>query len=226
MNPFWLVLIAALSTFSLSLIGAGLILLLKFKNETRRKNFFNFFSGAAVGIILAVAVFSLLLEAEGSWWVIVSGFVVGGLCVVILNKLIGENKTSFFSLAFANIPEGFSMGILIAASPNIATLFFVLGLGVLNISQGAITITMLKKNYSNKKAFWLTAASGSLETISAIIGFLLVAFVSAILPFMLALAAGALISVSAFGIVEEKSTRTNIGLIVGFSLILGLNLLY
>jgi len=98
-----------------------------------------------------------------------------------------------------------------------------------NLPEGAIISMPLKSNgMKSGKAFFYGALSGAVEPLGAILTILLASFVTPILPYMLAFAAGAMLYVVVEELIPEMSEgeHSNIGTIffaVGFSLMMVLD---
>ena len=112
-----------------------------------------------------------------------------------------------FAITLHNIPEGLAVGVAfgaIAAGSSTATLAaaisLAIGIGIQNLPEGtAVAMPLRREGMSRRKSFFYGQFSGMVEPISAIIGFFAVSFMTPILPFALAFAAGAMI----FVVVEE-----------------------
>ena len=105
-----------------------------------------------------------------------------------------------------------------------------IGIAIQNFPEGAIISMPLKEEgYSKLKAFLYGFASGIVEPIAALIAILLTYYVSTILPFVLAFAAGAMIYVVVEELIPEAnegehSNLATIGLAVGFVLMMVLDI--
>jgi len=141
-----------------------------------------------------------------------------------------------FAVALHNLPEGMAVGVVAAGwltgSESIsaaAALALSLGIALQNLPEGAIISMPLKSNgMKSSKAFLYGALSGAVEPLGAVITILLAAFVTPILPYMLAFAAGAMLYVVVEELIPEMSEgeHSNIGTIffaVGFSLMMVLD---
>lgn len=156
------------------------------------------------------------------------GFVFGGALMLLMdfvsNKIYKEkgdktqDKTAtedscarkkafkmFTAITIHNIPEGLSVGFAIGTAvalhtPILAALMFALGIALQNFPEGLATALPLYTSLGKKgKAFVLATLSGLVEPVFALVGFFLAAYITALLPWLLAFAAGAMIYV----IVEE-----------------------
>ena len=108
----------------------------------------------------------------------------------------------------------------------VSALILSVGIAVQNIPEGAITSMPLKNDgFSKSKAFSFGVLSGMVEPIFAIITFFLTRFVTPVLPYLLAFAAGTMIFVVVDELIPEShvgkfSKTSTISFIVGFILMM------
>lgn len=171
-----------------------------------------------------------------TWLVAAIGFALGGMFLYMADKLIphihfGLNKekegvpTRFrrvvllvFSITLHNIPEGLAVGVAFGAvqyltgDPTTAVLSAValaIGIGIQNFPEGAaVSIPLRQEGVSRRKAFFYGQASGLVEPIAGVAGALLVTYVSTVLPYALAFAAGAMIYVVVEELIPEAQQKT------------------
>ncbi|MCR5468709.1 MAG: ZIP family metal transporter [Lachnospiraceae bacterium] len=147
-------------------------------------------------------------------------------------------KTTMMVLAVTlhNIPEGMAVGVvfagLLSGNANITTggaLALALGIAIQNFPEGAIiSMPLYAQGRSRKRAFIDGALSGAVEPLGAA---LMIAFAGVLynyMPFLLSLAAGAMLYVVVEELIPEMSEgeHSNIGVImfaVGFSLMMTLD---
>jgi zinc transporter, ZIP family len=187
-----------------------------------------------------------------SWIVVAIGFALGGIFLYIADKTVphmhfGFNHTKeglptrlkrnillVFSITLHNIPEGLAVGVAFGAiqyftgDPTAATLSAIglaIGIGIQNFPEGAaVSIPLRQEGVSRTKAFMYGQLSGIVEPISAILGAILVTYVSTILPYALAFAAGAMIYVVVEELIPEAQNKqtpkgahyATFGVMVGF----------
>jgi ZIP family zinc transporter len=200
-----------------------------------KKNFSNRVSalimGFASGVMIAAGFLGLLVPSieeatisygDASVFPVVVGFLLGGLLLFLLDKLIPHihivdneeegaksNKVSrqmkfFLAVTIHNIPEGlaigFALGLAYTLNDNgafFAALSLAIGMTLQNIPEGAaISVPMLKEGISKPKAFMYGFFSGVVEPIFAIVGLLLASSLTMLLPWLLAFSAGAMIYVT------------------------------
>ena len=162
----------------------------------------------------------------------VAGFLLGIGFLLLMDKTVPHlhlgaeesegpkvalKKTTMLVLAVTlhNIPEGLSAGAVFAGAVSgnetvtIAGAFaLAIGIAVQNFPEGAIISMPLRgAGVSRRRAFLYGALSGIVEPIAGGITLLLAAYITPMLPYLLAFAAGAMIYV----VVEELIPEANEG---------------
>ena len=160
----------------------------------------------------------------------VIGFWLGILFLMILDKSIPhlhqfseENegprsnlkRTTMLVLAVAlhNIPEGMAVGVVYAAYlagdsgiTAAAAMTLALGIAIQNFPEGAIISMPLRaEGISKGKALLLGILSGIVEPIGAVVTILAARQITAVLPYLLCFAAGAMIYVVVEELIPEMS---------------------
>jgi len=164
------------------------------------------------------------------------GFILGGvflrLCDMLLPHLhlnlpvsraegikTGWQKTILLVLAITlhNIPEGLAVGVAFGAvaaelehsSYTLSSaVALTIGIGLQNFPEGlAVSVLLRREGMSRWKSFWYGQLSGVVEPIAGVIGAATVVYASAILPYALSFAAGAMI----FVVVEEAIPESQQG---------------
>lgn len=243
LNPTIQALLATSFTWSITILGASIVLFFKKIN----KNIMDALLGLAAGVMLSASFWSLLLPSielstelnfKPIWLISLIGFILGGLLLFIGDKFFtkfNKQKTTkykrvimlFSSITLHNIPEGLVVGVAfgsIASHLEGATLasacLLALGIGLQNFPEGtAISIPFRREGFSRKKSFLFGCLSGIVEPISGLLGALLVLKIKNLLPFLLAFAAGAMIYVVVEEIVPESQTNKRKDLMALFTLI-------
>jgi ZIP family zinc transporter len=202
--------------------------------------------------LLAPAI--VMAEDQGviAWLVVAIGFALGGVFLYLADKIVphmhfGFNHTKeglptklkrnillVFSITLHNIPEGLAVGVAFGAiqyltgdltAATLSAIGLAIGIGIQNFPVGAaVSIPLRQEGVSRTKAFLYGQASGLVEPISAILGALLVTYVSVILPYALAFAAGAMIYVVVEELIPEAQQKqtakgahyATFGVMVGF----------
>ena len=182
----------------------------------------------AAGVMLAAAVLGLILpslEYGGEWGLLitVAGIFVGALCLNLMDKVVPHlhklagpdleehhssqlSKVLLFVMAIAihNLPEGIAAGVGFGAGDNAQALMIAGGIALQNIPEGMVIIApMLASGVSPRRTFLIAAMTGLVEVIGTFIGYLAVSVSTAILPFALAFAGGAMLYVVSDEMIPE-----------------------
>ena len=143
------------------------------------------------------------------------------------------------AITIHNIPEGVAIGVAfgsvtynIPGATMVAAIALSIGIALQNFPEGlAVSIPLRREGYSRFKAFFFGQLSALVEPVAALLGAILVLNVVYILPFLLALAAGAMIYVVVFELIPESQSNqdkdimalaTMIGFIIMMALDVGL----
>ena len=243
LNPILQALIACIFTFSITALGAGLVIF--FKNIN--KNILDAMLGSAAGVMIAATFWSLLSPAislaetlkMNIILVIATSFISGGLLLFVGDKIFSnlkiKNKDNNLkkiimlvsSITLHNIPEGLAIGVAfgtIAYGLDGATLtsacLLAFGIGIQNFPEGtAVSVPLRKYGLSRKKSFIFGSLSGIVEPIAGVIGAILALKIRVLLPFLLAFAAGAMIYVVVVELIPESQSNERKDLMAMFTLI-------
>lgn len=243
LNPILQALIACIFTFSITALGAGLVIF--FKNIN--KNILDAMLGSAAGVMIAASFWSLLFPAislaetlkMNIILVIATSFISGGLLLFVGDKIFSnlkiKNKDNNLkkiimlvsSITLHNIPEGLAIGVAfgtIAYGLDGATLtsacLLAFGIGIQNFPEGtAVSVPLRKYGLSRKKSFIFGSLSGIVEPIAGVIGAILALKIRVLLPFLLAFAAGAMIYVVVVELIPESQSNERKDLMAMFTLI-------
>lgn len=139
-----------------------------------------------------------------------------------------QSTMLMLAVTLHNIPEGMALGVVFAgmladqAEITLASaLALSLGIAIQNFPEGAVISLPLKSSNGMGKgrAFGMGVGSGVVEPIAAVITILLARFITPLLPYLLALAAGAMLYVVVEELIPEASEgdHSNLGTI-GFAL--------
>ncbi len=220
--------------------GASSVFFLKKISEKSEKLLYGF----ASGVMMAASVWSLLIPAEEMsrppcWLPPFVGFIGGALFLMILDltvlKLKKTNRTAMitFAVTLHNLPEGLAVGVVLAGlmAGNNAVTFsgafaLTLGIAIQNFPEGAI-ISLPKRNSGKGKAFLSGMLSGVVEPIGALATLVLATQITAILPYLLSFAAGAMIYVVAEELIPEAHDEVGMGTVgvtSGFALMMLLDM--
>ena len=148
------------------------------------------------------------------------------------------SRTAMLSLAVTihNLPEGMAVGVVLAGAlqsnlgiSTAGALAMSIGIAIQNIPEGAIiSMPMRAEGNSRMRSFILGSLSGIVEPLGGLLVILLASFMTPILPYMLAFAAGAMMYVVIEELIPETSEgeHSNIGTIgfaIGFALMMVLD---
>lgn len=249
---------ATIFTWVMTALGAATIFLFKKINNKIMAFMFGFGGGvmiAASFFSLLLPGMELANSLGQNVWLIIGlGFLSGSLFILIIdlflphlhidhnnpegiNCKLSRKFLLILAITLHNIPEGMAIGVAFgAASLNIegSTLFSALilatGIGLQNFPEGmAVSLPLVSDGMNKRKAFFYGQASGIVEPLSALVGFILVSIIRSILPFILAFAAGAMIYVVSeelipSGKTESKSKIGTLGVIIGFTIMMILDI--
>ena len=203
--------------------------------------------GATGGIMLAAAVFSLLVPAldEGTVAEVVVGFLVGAGVVAALDAYLphvharlterplhGKRHRATLllgALTIHNLPEGLAVGVAFAAGGTELGVPIAVAIGVQNIPEGfAAAAPLVAAGTTAGRAVFFAAATGFVEPPAALLGYGVAESVSTLLPVALAFAAGAMVYVVADEMIPESHERGNereatTGLVIGFAVMMVLD---
>ena len=254
MSP--LVIISLLIPLLGTALGSAMVFFLKKEiNPKVQKILLGFASGvmiaASIWSLLQPAIESFEDKDYRAWLIPAIGFLIGIGFLLLLDYLIPhihinkqeegikKNKLSrtfkmMLAVTLHNVPEGLAVGVVVAGAitgtiNEHAMLALAIGIAIQNFPEGAIISMPLKEERMSKgKAFLLGFLSGVVEPIAALLAIALTAFVSVILPYTLAFAAGVMIYVVVEELIPEAnegkhSNLATIGLAIGFVLMMVLD---
>ena len=246
MDPLLLTALTALGVGGATVIGA----LIGFLTKTVSHRFSDIVLSFAAGVMLAAAVFGLIvpsLEEGGEFGILITviGIFAGAFCLNLidrlvphLHKMIGNDiephrstrldKVLLFVTAIAihNLPEGIAAGVSFGADDPRQALVIAGGIALQNIPEGMVIIApMLAAGISKRKTLLIASFTGLVEVVGTLIGFFAVTAASAILPFALAFAGGTMLYVVSDEMIPETHAHgaergATYALLVGFCLML------
>ena len=246
-----MVLLTALGVGGATVVGSLIGFL--FKNVTHK--FSDIVLSFAAGVMLAAAVFGLILPSVGyggKWGVLVTvaGVFVGAICLNLmdkavphLHKLVGAeteahhnanlNKVLLFVMAIAihNLPEGIAAGVGFGAGNTSQALIIAGGIALQNVPEGMVIIgPMLAAGISKKRTLVAALMTGLVEVVGTLIGYFAVSISTAILPFALAFAGGTMLYVISDEMIPETHAHgsqrgATYTLLIGFCFMLIMDVL-
>ena len=245
------VLITALGVGMATVIGS--IIGFAFKKVSHK--FSDVVLSFAAGNMLAAAVIGLILpsvELGGKWGLLyaIIGIFAGAICLNLMDKLIPHlhrlagvdsenhnnaniNKVMLFVLAIAihNLPEGIAAGVGFGTGDSGKALLIASGIALQNIPEGMVIIApMLAAGISPRKTMVCAIATGVVEVIGTLIGYLAVNIATVILPIALSFAGGTMLYVESDEMLNETHAHgheraATYSMIVGFCVMLVLDVL-
>lgn len=149
---------------------------------------------------------------------------------IALKKKLPKSMLLFLAITIHNIPEGLAIGVAFGAvATHIAdvdasimgAIGLAIGIGLQNVPEGSsLSLPIRGEGHSRMKAFVYGALSAIVEPIAAVLGAVFVISMTAILPYALAFAAGAMIFVVVEELIPESQSHGNTD-IATLSLMLG-----
>ena len=241
-----------------TILGAAFVFLMKDEMPLRlQKTLLGFASGVMVAAsVWSLLIPSMEMVANSGRWSVLPaavGFLLGMGFLLMIDELtphlhIGTDKpegmrshlskTAMLALAVTihNLPEGMSVGVVFAGAENGAAglslasaLAVSIGIAIQNVPEGAIiSMPMRAAGNSKWKSFVIGSLSGAVEPLGGLAVVLLASFMTPVLPYMLAFAAGAMFYVVVEELIPEAnegehSNLSTIGFAIGFVLMMTLD---
>jgi ZIP family zinc transporter len=146
-------------------------------------------------------------------------------------KAMKLKRVWLFVLAIAlhNLPEGLAIGVAFAGSDPVAATALATGISIQDVPEGMVVALALRGvGYGRFMSVGLGVASGLVEPAMAVLGATVVTLTASLLPWGLALAAGAMLFVISHEIIPESHRQGHEafatgGLMVGFVLMMVLD---
>ena len=213
--------------------------------------------GFAAGMMLAASAFSLLLPGLAAGeeilgnvqlgaGIVVFGMVLGVLLMLGLDEFTPHEHESagtfgpghqfcarvwlvVFAIALHNLPEGMAVGVGFSQGDMSVGLPLATAIAIQDIPEGlAVALAVRYAGFSAMTAVLISALSGLLEPIGAVLGMGLSTGHLIAYPIGLGLAAGAMIFVVSHEIIPEThrnghQTMATVGLVAGFALMMVLD---
>jgi ZIP family zinc transporter len=199
--------------------------------------------GFSAGVMLSAAALVLLwpaLEAGGAWSAI-AGMLAGGLLILGLERTVPHLEPHFgprfngvggrfglllaAAIALHNLPEGLSVGVAYAHDEGRLGAIVALAIAAQNVPEGLAVALPIRTGGGSRTSTMLWAlGSGLVEPLGAAAGFHLVSVTRVLVPFGLALAAGAMVFVASDQLIPESRFRAGdkaptVALLAGFVLV-------
>jgi ZIP family zinc transporter len=213
---------------------------------TRAEALTPFLLGVAAGVMGVASIVGLLLPAaeEGSVWDLLAGLAVGGILLGVARRRLDHGaafmgrsgpgaRTSalVFAVLFVHsLPEGLAIGTAYASDREGLSLFVILAIGIQNVPEGtSVAIPMEAAGYGRARQFWAAVGTSAPQPIGAVIAYLAVEQVNALLPFSFAFAAGAMLSLIVVELLPDaykggRAFGPTVGLLGGAAVMMALDL--
>lgn len=196
------------SVISALATGIGAIPILFFKNMSHLWR--DVLLAFTAGVMVSAATFSLLPTAfeSSNIWVVLLGVFVGTYTLTTLEKNIPHIDIQHTSgieidqkamlvvaaITLHNIPEGLSVGVSYASGENGLGGLVALAIGLQNAPEGLlVALFLVQQQVKKTKAFLIATATGAIEIVTSLLGYVLAGYTEALVPYGLSFAAGAML---------------------------------
>lgn len=212
---------------------------------TRAAQLTPFLLGFAAGVMGVASIAGLLIPAtdEGSAAAVLGGLALGVALVAVARSRLDPQTTFmgregpgvrtsalvFLVLFVHSLPEGFAIGTAFASDRAGLSLFVILAIAIQNIPEGtSVAIPMAAAGYSRTRQFWAAVGTSAPQPVGALVAFLLVEQVRALLPLSFAFAAGAMLALIAVELLPRAYSDSarigpSAGIALGAAVMLGLS---
>lgn len=246
-HPIALAFIATTGTYLLTALGTLPVLL--FRTAPRR--LMDAMMGFAGGVMVAASCWSLLIPAieAGGLTPAVAGLLGGAAFIYVADQILPHLHSEFpdeatpegprvawqrstllmLAITLHNFPEGMAVGVRFGDGDLGAATALAIGIGLQNVPEGlAIALPLRRSGMSPGRAFFWGQLSAVVEPVAGVLGAALVLVSSAVLPYGMAFAAGAMLYVVVEELIPEtvRSGTTDVatlGFVVGFAVMMALD---
>ncbi|MBQ9338955.1 MAG: ZIP family metal transporter [Paludibacteraceae bacterium] len=250
--------IGLLIPFLGTVLGSGFVFLMKKGMPQRlQKALLGFASGVMVAAsVWSLLIPAIEAETDQGAWAVMpaaAGFLLGIGFLLLIDELTPHlhpgdstpegprsrlSRTAMLALAVTihNLPEGMAVGVVLAGATQgtaglsvSAAVAVSLGIAIQNVPEGAIiSMPMRAEGNSRMRSFLIGSLSGIVEPIGGLLVILLAAWLTPVLPYLLAFAAGAMMYVVVEELIPEASQGSHsnlstIGFALGFVLMMVLD---
>lgn len=248
LDPVLLAFLATVGTYGLTAVGTLPVFF--FRSAPRR--LMDAMMGFAAGVMVAASCWSLLVPAidAGGVGTALIGLLGGAALIYAADQLLPHLHAEFpdeassegprvawqrstllmLAMTLHNFPEGMAVGVSFGGGENVgAATALAIGIGLQNVPEGlAIALPLRAAGMSRSRAFFWGQLSAAVEPIAGVIGAAIVQTSSAVLPYAMAGAAGAMLYVVVEELIPEtvRSGTTDVatlGFIGGFAVMMGLD---
>ena len=256
LDPVMQAFIAGLFTWIMTAAGAGLVFFFAEINRKMLDGMLGFAAGLMIAAscfgLLGPAIDQTSGEGLEKVLPAAFGFILGGVGMRIVDAYLPHlhpgappeevegvkttwhrSKLLISAITLHIIPEGLAVGVAFGAAASGdgigAAIALTIGIGIQNFPEGAaVSVPLRREGLSRKESFWWGQLSALVEPISAVIGAAAIVYMTPILPYALAFAAGAMIFVVVEELVPEAHRGKNgdiatMGLMIGFTIMMVLD---
>ncbi|MAZ23901.1 MAG: ZIP family metal transporter [Euryarchaeota archaeon] len=256
LDPILQAFIAGLFTWFMTAAGAGLVFFFAEIDRKMLDGMLGFAAGVMIAAscfgLLGPAIDQTPGEGLEKVLPAAFGFILGGVGMRLIDAYLPHlhpgappeevegikttwhrSKLLISAITLHNIPEGLAVGVAFGAAASGdgigAAIALSIGIGIQNFPEGAaVSVPLRREGLSRKESFWWGQLSALVEPISAVIGAAAIIYMTPILPYALAFAAGAMIFVVVEELVPEAHRGKNgdiatMGLMVGFTIMMVLD---
>lgn len=181
--------------------------------------------GTTVGLMGVASIVGLLLPAldEDGGATVVAGLLVGILFLLGSRRLLARRDVHvgdlrgagvrrsllvFGVLLVHSLPEGFAIGTAFASDTEGLALFIFLAIALQNVPEGtSVAIPMQGAGFGRAQQFWAAVLTSAPQPFGAVIAYVAVEQIDALLPFSFAFAAGAMLALVVVELVPEAYAR-------------------
>ncbi|MES2644045.1 MAG: ZIP family metal transporter [Myxococcota bacterium] len=251
LSPLLLALGGGLFTWGMTAVGAAAVFFARDVDRRVMDAALGFAAGVMLAAsCFSLLLPALALSRDGPlpvWLPATVGFLAGGAFLWALDRLVphlhlnqpatgpegprvrlSSTTLLFLALTLHNFPEGVAVGVAFGATgQDVASLAgaatLTLGIGVQNLPEGlALALPLRREGLSVARAFLLGQASGIVEPVGAVLGAAAVTISTALLPYALGFAAGAMVFVVIEELLPEAQAHGDtdlptLGAMVGFA---------
>lgn len=210
--------------------------------------------GFGAGVMLAASAFSLIIpglaaaeaQGAGAWeagFIVGAGILLGAGFLFVIDRLVPHEhfikgveglqarklKRAWLfvsAIALHNFPEGLAIGVAFAGTDAFGAKALATGIAIQDVPEGLVVALALRGvGYSRMLSAGMGAASGLVEPVAAVLGAGVIGMSAVLLPWGLALAAGAMLYVISHEIIPESHRAGHEafatgGLMLGFVLMM------
>lgn len=257
-SPVLLAFLGGLYTWGMTGLGAAVVFLARDVDRRVLDGTLGFAAGVMLAASCFSLLLPALALAEGgpvpAWVPATVGFLAGGLFLGLLDKLLPHlhlgrptaaaegprthlprSTLLLLALTLHNLPEGIAVGVAFGGTgspggPSIGeALVLTLGIGIQDVPEGlALAFPLRREGMSVWRAFMYGQLSGAVEPIGALLGAWAVGLSTALLPYALGFAAGAMVFVVVEELIPEAQANGDtdlptVGAMIGFAMMMVLD---